>query len=52
MRSEARELMKTGIGEAEAEPQADFGLVFEHAYADPPSVLAEDLAELKRVLGG
>jgi pyruvate dehydrogenase E1 component alpha subunit len=50
MRNDARELMKTGIAEAEAEPPADFGLVFEHAYADPPSVLADDLAELRRIL--
>ena len=26
-------------------------LVFEHAYANPPATLAEDLAELERILG-
>ena len=51
IKQEALELMRTGIAEAEAEPPADAALVFEHAYADPPSVLADDLAELKRVLG-
>jgi pyruvate dehydrogenase E1 component alpha subunit len=52
IKQEALELMRTGIAEAEAEPPADAALVFEHAYADPPSVLAHDLAELRRVLGG
>ena len=35
----------------EAEPPADIGLVFEHAYASPPASLAEELAELREVLG-
>jgi pyruvate dehydrogenase E1 component alpha subunit len=52
IRQEALELMRAGIAEAEAEPPADPGLVFEHAYANPPAVLAEDLAELRRILGG
>jgi pyruvate dehydrogenase E1 component alpha subunit len=51
IRNEARELMRTGIAEAEAEPPPDLALLFEHAYADPPSVLADDLAELRRILG-
>jgi len=51
IKREALELMRAGIAEAEAEPPADPALVFEHAYADPPSVLADDLAELRRVLG-
>jgi pyruvate dehydrogenase E1 component alpha subunit len=51
IRQEALELMRLGIAEAEAEPAADISLVFEHAYADPPSVLADDLAELRRILG-
>jgi pyruvate dehydrogenase E1 component alpha subunit len=50
-RAEALELMRSGIAEAEAEPPADVGLVFEHAYASPPPALAHDLAELRRVLG-
>jgi pyruvate dehydrogenase E1 component alpha subunit len=48
---EALELMRSGIAEAEAEPPADPGLVFEHAYADPPPALDDDLAELRRILG-
>ena len=51
VRAEALELMRAGIAEAEAEPPADPGLVFEHAYANPPPSLAEDLAELRRILG-
>ena len=47
----ALELMRTGIAEAEAEPPADPALVFEHAYANPPPSLADDLAELRRILG-
>jgi pyruvate dehydrogenase E1 component alpha subunit len=52
IRQEALELMRAGIAEAEAEPPADPGLVFEHAYASPPPALADDLAELRRILGG
>ena len=52
IKQEALELMRTGIAEAEAEPAAEPDLVFEHAYADPPPGLADDLAELRRVLGG
>ena len=44
--------MRAGIAEAEAEAPADIGLVFEHAYGAPPPSLADDLAELRRVLGG
>jgi pyruvate dehydrogenase E1 component alpha subunit len=51
IRSEALEVMRAGIAEAEAEPPADPELVFEHAYASPPPTLADDLAELRRVLG-
>ncbi len=43
--------MRAGIAEAEAEPPADVSLVFEHAFADPPASFADDLAELRRVLG-
>jgi pyruvate dehydrogenase E1 component alpha subunit len=52
IKAEALELMRAGIAEAEAEPPADVGLVFEHAYASPPPSQAADLAELRRVLGG
>ena len=34
------------------EPPADPGLVFEHAYANPPPSFSDDLAELRRILGG
>jgi pyruvate dehydrogenase E1 component alpha subunit len=50
-RVEMLERMRAGIAEAEAEPPADPALVFEHAYADPPPSLADDLAELRRILG-
>jgi pyruvate dehydrogenase E1 component alpha subunit len=52
IKAEAREVMRRGIAEAEAEPDADIGLLFEHAYANPPASLARDLAELRRILGG
>jgi pyruvate dehydrogenase E1 component alpha subunit len=52
IRHDALELMRAGIEEAEAEPPADIDLVFAHAYGDPPPSLAEDLAELRRVLDG
>ena len=51
IKQEALDLMRAGIAEAEAEQPADPGLVFEHAYADPPASLADDLAELRRNLG-
>jgi pyruvate dehydrogenase E1 component alpha subunit len=50
-RAEAEALLRAGIEAAEAEPPADVGLVFEHAYAAPPPGLAADLAELRRILG-
>ncbi len=52
IKAEAADVMREGITAAEAEPPADIGLVFEHAYADPPPQLADDLAELRRILGG
>jgi pyruvate dehydrogenase E1 component alpha subunit len=51
VKAEAAEVMRAGIAAAEAEPPADPGLVFEYAYADPPAALANDLAELRRILG-
>lgn len=51
IRTEALEVMREGIAQAEAEPAPDPGLVFEHAYANPPASFAHDLAELRRVLG-
>ena len=52
IKAQALEAMRQGIAEAEAEPDPDIGLVFEHAYANPPPSLAKDLAELRRILGG
>ena len=51
IRQEALEVMRAGIAAAEAEPPADPALVFEHAYANPPPSQADDLAELRRILG-
>jgi pyruvate dehydrogenase E1 component alpha subunit len=50
VKTEAADAMRAGIAAAEAEPPADPGLVFEYAYADPPVGLADDLAELRRIL--
>jgi hypothetical protein len=44
--------MREGIAAAEAEPPADVDLLFRHTYASPPPSFDEDLAELKRILGG
>src|SRR5438874_363437 len=52
VKTEATDLMKAAIAEAEAEPPPDPGLVFEHAYVDPPASQAEEIAALRRVLGG
>jgi hypothetical protein len=43
--------MREGIRKAEAEPEPDVSLVFEHAYAEPPPALAHDLEELRRMSG-
>ena len=51
IKQDALDLMRAGIAEAEAEPPADPGLVFEHAYVNPPPSLSDDLAELRRILG-
>ncbi|MBD0291925.1 MAG: hypothetical protein ICV74_11775, partial [Thermoleophilia bacterium] len=50
LRREAAEVMRRGIAQAEGEPPGDVGLVFEHAYVDPPKELAKDLEELRRML--
>jgi pyruvate dehydrogenase E1 component alpha subunit len=52
IRAEALDVMRRGIADAEAEPEPDISLLFEHAYANPPASLAKDLAELRRILGG
>jgi TPP-dependent pyruvate/acetoin dehydrogenase alpha subunit len=52
VRADALQLMRDGIGAAEAEPPADPAVLFSHAFADPPASFESDLAELRRVLGG
>jgi pyruvate dehydrogenase E1 component alpha subunit len=52
IKAEALEVMRAGIAAAEAEPDPDVGLVFEHAYANPPASFAAELTELRRILGG
>ena len=52
VKAEALETMRRGIAEAEAAPEPDVSLLFEHAYANPPASFGEDLAELRRILGG
>src|SRR5918992_5159881 len=52
VRAEAAQLMREGIAAAEAEPEPDVGLLFEHAFVDPPASFDADLRELRRMLGG
>ena len=52
IKAESLEALRQGMVDVEAEPEPDIGLVFEHAYANPPASLAKDLAELRRILGG
>ena len=51
VRTEAAELMRRGIAQAEAEPPGGIERIFEPAYAAPPPSLAADLDELKRITG-
>jgi pyruvate dehydrogenase E1 component alpha subunit len=50
VKAAALDAMRAGIAAAEAEPPADPALVFDNAYGEPPAGLAEDLAELRRIL--
>jgi pyruvate dehydrogenase E1 component alpha subunit len=52
IKQDALEVMRAGIAEAEAEPDADIALLFENAYTNPPASLQRELAELRRILGG
>jgi pyruvate dehydrogenase E1 component subunit alpha len=52
VRAEAEDLLREGIGAAEAEPEADPLSIFDHAYAEPPAAFAEERAELRRILDG
>ena len=47
----ATQLMREGIAAAEAEPAPDPGLLFEHAFVDPPASFGSDLDDLRRILG-
>jgi pyruvate dehydrogenase E1 component alpha subunit len=51
VRAEAADVMRAGIAQAEAEPPADVSLIFEHTYADSPAAFAEELNELRGLLG-
>ena len=51
IKADATAALRAGIAAAEAEPEPDLGLLFEHAYANPPGSFATDLAELRRILG-
>jgi hypothetical protein len=42
--------MRAGIAQAETAPEPDVGLLFEHAYVEPPASFDEELAELRRIL--
>jgi pyruvate dehydrogenase E1 component alpha subunit len=50
IRGEALETMREGIAAAESEPPADPGLLFENAFAKPPTSFDEELAELRGIL--
>jgi pyruvate dehydrogenase E1 component alpha subunit len=52
IKDDAAGVMRAGIAAAEAEPDPDIGLLFEHAYANPPASFRAELAELRRILGG
>ncbi len=51
IKGEATDRMREGIAAAEAEPPGDPGLLFEHAFVDPPASFERDLSELRRILG-
>jgi hypothetical protein len=44
--------MRMGIAEAEAEAPADVSLVFDYAHVDALPRFADELRELKRIIGG
>jgi pyruvate dehydrogenase E1 component alpha subunit len=52
IKEEAAETMRAAIAAAEAEPDPDVALLFEHAYANPPASFQAELAELRAILGG
>jgi pyruvate dehydrogenase E1 component alpha subunit len=50
IRNEAEERMREGIKAAEAEPDPDPSLVFDHAYGEALPSFADDLADVRRAL--
>jgi pyruvate dehydrogenase E1 component alpha subunit len=50
-RAEAVDALREGIRAAEAEPPGGPELLFEHTFAAPPPSFADELAELRRILG-
>jgi pyruvate dehydrogenase E1 component alpha subunit len=50
IKGEAAARVREGIQAAEAEPRADIGELFAHAYANPPLSFDGDLRELRRML--
>src|SRR5438874_1367115 len=52
IKQEAADVMRAGIAAAEAEPEPDVALLFEHTYANPPASFAAELEELRRILEG
>ncbi len=52
VRAEAPSSISAGIAAAEAEPEPDVGLVFEHAYANPPESLGATSPSCAAILGG
>jgi pyruvate dehydrogenase E1 component alpha subunit len=50
IKEHALDVMRDAIAEAEAQPDPDPALLFEHAYADPPASFRHDLDELRRIL--
>ena len=50
-KADALQVMRDGIAAAEAEPEPDVGLLFEHTFVDPPPSFDADLRELRRILG-
>jgi pyruvate dehydrogenase E1 component alpha subunit len=51
VKAEALDVMRQGIAAAEAEPEPDIGLLFEHTFVDPPPSFDADLRDLRRLLG-
>ena len=51
IKGDTAETMRRGIAEAEAEPPADWSLLFDRTFVDPPASFASDLDDLRRIRG-